>query len=82
MRRLSNVSFRSHIGQDVADHAKTSARRRNWYVNETDLFKTSLWRLIGTYKKPTNLRRQGRGTNWYLSKTDQLNSRRDVTTGA
>ena len=42
MRRRSDVSFRSHIGRDIADHAKTSSRRRNWYVNETDLFQTSL----------------------------------------
>ena len=26
----------------IADHAKTSSRRHNWYVNETDLFETSL----------------------------------------
>ena len=30
--------------------------RRNWYVNEMDLFVMSLWRLIGTEIKPTNLR--------------------------
>ena len=35
MRRCSDVSFRSHIGRYVADHAKASSRRRNWYVNET-----------------------------------------------
>ena len=56
MRRRSDVSFRSHIGWDVSDHAKTSSRRRNWYVNETDLFETSLQRLTGTWIKPTNLR--------------------------
>ena len=48
MQRRSNVSFRSHIGRDVADHAKASSRRLNWYVNETDLFETSLRRLTGT----------------------------------
>ena len=48
MRRRSELSFRYHIGRDVADHAKTSWRRRNWYVNETDLFETSLRRLTGT----------------------------------
>ena len=48
MRRCSDVSFRSHKGRDVADHAKTSSRRRNWYVNETDLFEMSLRRLTGT----------------------------------
>ena len=58
MRRRSDVSFRSHIGRDVADHAETSSQRRDWYVNETDLFETSLWRLIGTQFKPTNLRRR------------------------
>ena len=48
MRRRSDVSISSHIGQDVADHAETSSWRRNWYVNEADLFETSLRRLIGT----------------------------------
>ena len=59
MRRRSDVSFRSHIGRDISDHAKTSSRRRNWCVNETDLFETSLRRLAGTSIKPTNLRRRG-----------------------
>ena len=58
MRRRSDVSFRSHTGWDVSDHAKTSARRRNWYVNETDLFETSLRRRTGTWIKPTDLRRR------------------------
>ena len=48
MRRRSNVSIRSHIGQDVADYAETSSQRRNSYVNETDLFETPLRRLNGT----------------------------------
>ena len=48
MRRLSDVSIRSYIGRDVADQAETSSRRRNMYVNEMDLFETSLQRLIGT----------------------------------
>ena len=48
MRRRSDVSFRSHIGRDVADHAETLSWRRNWYMNETDLFKTSMWCLIST----------------------------------
>ena len=56
MRCRRDVSFRSHIGRDVADHAGSSSWRRNWYVNETNLFETSFWRLIGTYTKPTNLR--------------------------
>ena len=47
-RRRSDISFRSHIGRDVEDHAETSSRRCNWYVNETDLFETSLRRLIDT----------------------------------
>ena len=38
MRRRSDISFRSHIGRDAADHAETSSRRRRWYMNETDLF--------------------------------------------
>ena len=41
MRCRSDVSFRSHIGRDVADHAGTSSGRRNWYVNERNLFETS-----------------------------------------
>ena len=41
MRRCSNVSFRSHIGREVAYPAETSSRSCNWYVNETDLFQTS-----------------------------------------
>ena len=57
MRRRSNVSKRSHIGRDVVDHAETSSRRRNRNVIETDLFETSLRRLIGTWKKLTYLRR-------------------------
>ena len=48
MRRRSDVSLRSHIGRDVADHAESSSQRRNWYVNETDLLETSLRRLTGT----------------------------------
>ena len=48
MRRRVNVSIRSHVGRDVADHAETSSRRRNRYVNEMDVFETSLRRLIGT----------------------------------
>ena len=42
MRRRSDVSFRSHIGRDAAEHAETSSQRRDWYVNDTDLFETSL----------------------------------------
>ena len=30
MRRRRDVSFRSHIGRDVADHAETSSRHRSW----------------------------------------------------
>ena len=58
MRRRSDVSFRSVIDQDIRDHAETSSQRRDWYVNETDLFETSMSRLIGTKFKPTNLRRR------------------------
>ena len=56
MQRRSDVSVRSHIDRDVADHAETSSRLRNRYVNETDLFEASLRRLIGTWKKLTYLR--------------------------
>ena len=48
MKRRRDVTFRSYIGPDVADHAKTSSRRRNWYVNETDVFEPSLRRVVGT----------------------------------
>ena len=56
MQRCSDVSVRSHIDRDVTDHAETSSRRCNRYVNETDLFETSLRGLIGTWKKLTYLR--------------------------
>ena len=55
MRRRSDVSVRSHIGRDIANHTETSSRRRNRCVNETDLFEMSLRRLIGTWKKLTYL---------------------------
>ena len=45
MRRRSDVSFRSHTSWDVIDHAGTSSWLPNSYVNETDLFETSLRRL-------------------------------------
>ena len=48
MRRRSGVSIRSHRVRGIADHAKTSSRRRNKYVIETDLFETSFQSLIGT----------------------------------
>ena len=48
MRHRSDVLFRSHIGRDFADHAETSSRRRNWYVNEMNLFETLQRRLTGT----------------------------------
>ena len=48
MKSRRDVAFRSYIGPDVADHANTSSRRRNWYVNETDVFEPSLRRVIGS----------------------------------
>ena len=48
MLRRNDVSFRSQTGNDVAEHAEASSRRRNWYVNKSDLFETSMRRLIGT----------------------------------
>ena len=48
MLRRIDVLFRSHIGWDVAEQAETSSRRRSRYVNETDLFETSLQHLTGT----------------------------------
>ena len=48
MRGPSDVSFRPHVGWVIAYHAKTSSRRRNWYVNETNLFETSLRHLTVT----------------------------------
>ena len=47
MGHRSEVSFRSNIGRDVADHAETSSWCCNWYVNDMDLLVTSLQRLIG-----------------------------------
>ena len=58
MQHRIDVSFRSHIGQAVEDHAGTSSRRRSWYVTETDQFEMSLQRLIGTYIQLTNFRRR------------------------
>ena len=57
MSRCSDVSIRSFLGRDVADHVETSSRRPNRYVNEAGLFETSLKRLIGTWKKLAYLRR-------------------------
>ena len=37
-----------YVGWDVVEHASTSSRHRNRYVNETDLFETSLQCFIGT----------------------------------
>ena len=48
MLRCSDISIRSDIGQDVGDQAETSSQRGNRYVNETDLFETSLQDLTGT----------------------------------
>ena len=42
---------------NVPHHTYTSSWRHNWYVNSADLFRTSSWRLTGTYVKATNLRR-------------------------
>ena len=50
-RRRSDVSFSSHIGRDVADHAETSSRRLDWYVNEKDLVETSHWYVVQTDQK-------------------------------
>ena len=44
LRRRSDVSFRSHMGRDVADNAETSQLVREW----AELFETSFRRLIGT----------------------------------
>lgn len=48
VRRCSNISVRPHIGWEVTDHAETSSRPQNWYVNEMDLFKMPLQRPIAT----------------------------------
>ena len=78
MRRCSDVSFRSHIGRNVATHAETLSWRLNWYVNEMDLFEMPLRRLIGTYIKPTNLRRcNDVPVDTYVRLTN-LTRRRDV----
>ena len=44
MRRRNNISFKSHVGWDVTDHAETALRRRKWYVAKP--FETSSQRLI------------------------------------
>ena len=80
MRRPSDVSVRSHIGRDVADYAETSSRRRNRYVNETDLFETSLRRLIGTWKKLAYLRRYSDVPIDTQVRLINLTHRRDVIT--
>ena len=49
-RRRNDVSFSSHVGRDVADHAEASSRRRDWYVNEKDLVETSHWYVVQTDK--------------------------------
>ena len=48
IRHRSDVSFSSQLVHDVVDHAKTSSRRRNLYINKTDLFETSLQLLTFT----------------------------------
>ena len=42
MRGRSDISFRPHIGRDVADHAETLSRRHDWYLNEINLLETYL----------------------------------------
>ena len=42
----------------AVDYAETSTWRRNLYVNEADLFVTSLQRLTGRKIKPANSRRR------------------------
>ena len=42
MRSRSDNLFTSQIDRYIADHAAMSSRHRNWFVNETDLFETSL----------------------------------------
>ena len=64
----------------IADRAETSAWRHNLYVNETDLFVTSLQRLIGRKIKPANLRcRNNAPIDTYVRLTN-LTRRREVTT--
>ena len=48
IRHRSDVSIRSQLVHDVADHAKTSSRRHNLYINKTDLFEMSLQLLTFT----------------------------------
>ena len=62
MLRHSDVSFRSHIGRDVADYVKTSSRRRDWYVMgptylrrlcDVSLVRSSnrpIWGVVTTYQ--------------------------------
>ena len=69
MRRRSNVSFRSHIGRDVADYGETSSRRRDCCVNETDLIENVL-DLVET---------SSQRLNWYVNKTELLKFLCDVS---
>ena len=64
----------------IADHAETSTWRRNLYVNETDLFVTSLLRLIGRKIKPANLRRRNNTPIDNYVRLTNLTSRREVET--
>ena len=79
-QRRSNVSVRSHIGRDVADHPEMSSRPRNRYVNETDLFETFLQRLIDTWKNLTYLRRHNDVPIDTKVRLINLTHRRDVIT--
>ena len=80
MKRCSDVSVNSRITRDVADHAETSSRRRNRYVNETDLFEIYLRRLIGMWKKLTYLRRHNNVSIDTKVRLTNLTHCRDVIT--
>ena len=81
MQRRSDVSVRSRIGWDIADQAEMSSQRCNRYVNETDLFETSMRHLTGTKKKPTYLRRHKDVPIDTYVRLINLTHRRDIITG-
>ena len=72
MQRRSYVPVRSHIDREVANHAETSSRRREWYVNETDLLETYASVVLSSNQPIWDVVKID--TNWYLSETDQLNT--------
>ena len=70
IRGRSDYLFRSYIGRHAVAHADTLSRRRNQYVNKTDLLEAFQQRLISMQKKSTNLRCTSWCLNWCLKETE------------